>query len=280
MRIPEDAGGKRIKCSKCGTISTIVAAGDGVELVGPTEATAPDPGAPSCASCGKPVAADTKFCTGCGAMIGGAANLDVDDEFRARKAFQREATAGRRARRASADRQSKVNRTSLWILLLAALYATCGTFLGSKASKEADIADRQLQAIQQQYDWDEEIEIPVDGEHYTVAELRLQIQQTVRLIYVIYYVLAGIMLGLFLWARRSPIPAITTALCLWLALIVYQAIFDPSTILKGGGWLVKPLFIGIFVGGLRAAFKQQAARRAVAGAVQHSGVETTRRRRR
>ena len=177
---------------------------------------------------------------------------------------------------------------SLWLktavlvdgLLLAALYATCGTFLGSKASKEADIADRQLQAIQQQYDWDEEIEIPVDGEHYTVAELRLQIQQTVRLIYVIYYVLAGIMLGLFLWARRSPIPAITTALCLWLALIVYQAIFDPSTILKGGGWLVKPLFIGIFVGGLRAAFKQQAARRAVAGAVQHSGVETTRRRRR
>jgi hypothetical protein len=70
-------------------------------------------------------------------------------------------------------------------------------------------------------------------------------------------VLAGLMAVLWLWARRAPLPAIASALALYLVVQVVSAVWDPTTIYKG--IFVKLLAIGALWKGLKAALDARAA---------------------
>ncbi len=62
-------------------------------------------------------------------------------------------------------------------------------------------------------------------------------------------VVAGIYLGLGLWSRKNPFPAILTGFFLYITLIVINAVIDPNTIFQG--LLMKGFVIAGFVYGYK-----------------------------
>ena len=95
------------------------------------------------------------------------------------------------------------------------------------------------------------------GDFFTAGELRSEIDAEVLFVFVANYGLAVIMFGLVFWAARSPLPATVTGLCLYLAVHVLNAIFDPTTLFQGLIW--KVVIISVFVGGIKAAVSEKAA---------------------
>lgn len=72
--------------------------------------------------------------------------------------------------------------------------------------------------------------------------------------------LAGFMLVLFLWSRRSPLPAIVTALAAYLALLILQVVLDPDAVLRGVVW--KLAFVTTLILGIGAALDRGAREKA------------------
>lgn len=62
-------------------------------------------------------------------------------------------------------------------------------------------------------------------------------------------VIAGLYLGLGLWSRKNPFPAILTGFFLYITLMVINAVIDPSTIFQG--LLIKGFVIAGFVYGYK-----------------------------
>lgn len=86
-------------------------------------------------------------------------------------------------------------------------------------------------------------------------------KEDVRLfVYLIYAFLALAMLLLFFWGRRSPFPAIVTALCIYLALMALNAMVDPTTLIQG--LILKIFVLGAFLGGIKAAMVTRSAMKA------------------
>ncbi|NOQ73927.1 MAG: hypothetical protein GQ574_18115 [Crocinitomix sp.] len=65
--------------------------------------------------------------------------------------------------------------------------------------------------------------------------------------------IAGIFLGLFFYAKKDPVAAITVALIVYGGIILLLAVIDPSTIF--GAIILKGIIIAILVTGLNAAKK-------------------------
>jgi hypothetical protein len=74
-------------------------------------------------------------------------------------------------------------------------------------------------------------------------------------IVLVQLVLAAIMGGLFAWSKRSPLPAIATALVVYVAVQFVYFLLNPATLNQG--WVLKGLAIAVLVGGLRAALVAQ-----------------------
>ena len=74
-------------------------------------------------------------------------------------------------------------------------------------------------------------------------------------------ILSGIMIGLFFWGRKAPLPAIITALCVYLVVIVVNAVIDPSTIVQG--IVLKVFFFLAMIAGIKAALVEQAMQRSL-----------------
>lgn len=73
---------------------------------------------------------------------------------------------------------------------------------------------------------------------------------------LVQLVLAAIMGGLFVWSKRSPLPAIATALVVYVAVQFVYFLLSPASLSQG--WILKGLAIVVLVGGLRAALVAQA----------------------
>ena len=95
------------------------------------------------------------------------------------------------------------------------------------------------------------IEKPLNGKIYTIGELKTKIDQEVLLVFLTNYFLAIVMFGLYLWARKSPFPAMVTALCVYLAVIVLNAIISPITIIQG--IIIKIIFITALIAGIKSS---------------------------
>lgn len=91
---------------------------------------------------------------------------------------------------------------------------------------------------------------PIEGQVYTVAELRSLIQWESWSILVFNLGLAATMAGLFFWAKRSAFAAILTAAAVYAAVIVTNAIIDPATIPQG--FLIKGIVILFLARGIKS----------------------------
>ncbi len=91
---------------------------------------------------------------------------------------------------------------------------------------------------------------PIEGQVYTVAELRSLLQWESWGILVVNLGLAAIMVGFFFWAKRSAFAAIVAAAAVYAAVIVLNAIIDPASILQG--FLIKGIVILFLVRGIKS----------------------------
>lgn len=150
------------------------------------------------------------------------------------------------------ERGGRMRRGSKWIGILALLYAASAPFIFFSGKSEADQALANLA----QFADDEQME-PIHGETHTAGELRRTILWEHYGNLVAPLVVAVLMGGLWLWARRAPLPAIACALALFVVVQVVSAVVDPSSILKG--LLFKIIALVALGAGLKAALGARAA---------------------
>ena len=172
-----------------------------------------------CPSCGKEVPLKDKFCSFC----------------------------GKSAVILSEKEKQKIKKASKWILALSILFIVFGTILGFMQKSVAEKAQKNLAQFEESHVW----ETPINGKQYTVGELRSKVDQEVILVFFTNYFLAAVMFALYLWARSSPFPAMVTALCVYLSVIVLNGIIDPKTLIQG--IVIKVIFIGALVAGIKAS---------------------------
>jgi len=66
------------------------------------------------------------------------------------------------------------------------------------------------------------------------------------------------MVALYKWAHKSPLPAATTALCVFLAVIALNAVVEPASIMQG--LIIKIIFISVMIACIKAALSERAYR--------------------
>lgn len=235
IRLTEAAVGRKVGCPGCGAALRVTEDHYGVLRVELGEAPSPQP----CSACGQLLAPGDDWCTACGARRDGGVGGSVPSARR---------TVGRHT---IARRQRRVRRAGRWILALGVLFAVAGTFLGAQARGEAARAHGELEGLDATY------VIPLDGgETVLVADLHARIDSAVLLVFGVHYGLAAVMIGLYFWSRRAPLPAILTALALYLVLLVLGAVLDPAAAFKG--LLIKAFVIAGLFAGLKAALAERA----------------------
>lgn len=282
LRLPDGAAGRKVKCSGCGSVLRIEAV-EGAVALSPVHpiaaattaattaappATEPTPAiaaAGPCPGCGGAVQQGDTFCNHCGVDLQEAAAVA------ARKAENKAVSQRRRGSRAQASRRNKILSAARYLLFLGILFLIVGTIQGFSARADAQRARANLQ----QDDPGEELDF--QGETVVVRDLLRQIDFEVVLTFGLNYLVGGILLALFFWARKSPFPATLTGLCVYLVMLVINASLDPTTLLHGILW--KVLIIGGLVGGMNAALAERAAmrgggRRAATTGRSHHSVET------
>ena len=147
----------------------------------------------------------------------------------------------------SEKEKQKIRKASRWILAISIMFLIFGTFLGFRQKSVAEDAQKKIAPYEESHVW----EMPINGKNYTVGELRDKIEQEVILVFITNYFLAAVMFGLYLWARRSPFPALVTALCVYLSVIVLNGIVDPKTLVQG--IIIKIFFITALIAGIKTS---------------------------
>lgn len=195
----------------------------------------------TCESCGARVGTDDEFCEGCGEAV----------TDRAREgAFARSNDEMFERNQQLSSTAAKVGKASRMIGLLAVLFALSGTIMWLLTRDQARIALMRLSSLAA----DERV--TVEGKEYTVAALRRQLEGEPTQVLVVNLVLAAIMLALYVWSRRSPLPAIATALAVFIGVNFISFLVEPVSLFQG--IIVKALAIAALTVGLRHAL---AARR-------------------
>ncbi len=141
----------------------------------------------------------------------------------------------------------KIRKASKWILVISIMFVVFGTIMGFKQRSVADEAKSNLAQYESSETWSQRI----NGKVFTVGELRSKIDQETTMIFAVNYFLALIMFVLYLWARRSPFPAMVTALCVYLAVMVLNGILDPGSVFQG--IIIKVVFVGAMIAGIKAS---------------------------
>ncbi len=96
----------------------------------------------------------------------------------------------------------------------------------------------------------------VQGQSMTVGKLREVVESEPRQILFLNILLAALMGGLWVWAKKSVLPAILVALAVFATVHVASAIVAPKTIVQG--IVIKIFAVIVLTKGVRAAL---AARR-------------------
>jgi hypothetical protein len=152
----------------------------------------------------------------------------------------------------SYQRGREMRSASKWIGVLAVLFTISGGFMYLLTAQQAEKAMQNLA----QFD-DDTVLTPINGKVYTAGELRREVQREPLQVLVVNLIVAGLMGGLWYWARRAPLPAICCALALFIVVHVVSGVLDPSTIAKG--ILVKILGVAALFKGMKAALEARAA---------------------
>jgi len=192
-----------------------------------------------CGICSSVIRLGDATCPGCG--------RPVDDRDRA--VLQVRLEGGNFA---AHDRGTDMRSASKWIGALAIIFAISAGFTYFMATAEVAKALAKLASFE-----DDEPLQPIDGKNYTAGELRKQVKREPVQLLVVNLVVAGLMGGLWLWARRTPLPAICCAFALLVVIFGVSAVLDPSSMLKG--IILKVVSIVVLYKGLRAALAARMA---------------------
>jgi hypothetical protein len=181
----------------------------------------------SCLRCGSKAKADDKFCEKCGAELPSPET-------------QRKMIKMRGARRAIA-----------WTAGMFVFFGIIMFFIqsGVTASSLKNLATFQDADIYPQ---------PINGKTYTVGQLRVEVEREPWMILATNLILGAVMIGLYLYSKRSPLVALIAALGVYCSVIVFNAMIDPKTI--GQGIVVKILIIGILTSGIGSALQLRKVR--------------------
>ena len=98
---------------------------------------------------------------------------------------------------------------------------------------------------------------PIQGQTYTVGELRKQLEWEPWSVLTVNLIIAAIMVGLAIWAKRAALPAVLIATATYIVVIVGSAIVDPATLAQG--WIVKIIIIAFLIKGIKAALALRTA---------------------
>ena len=178
-----------------------------------------------CASCGTAAKPYDRFCASCGKAMPTAQDY---------------------------SNQKHVKAATSAITVLAVLFVIAGIafFFITKGVAEPTLA--KLEAMDPGSTL-----APIGGRTYTVEELRKELLWEPWGVLIVNLIVAAIMLGLSIWARRAPLPAVLIATATYAVVIVGSAIGDPATL--GQGLLMKIIIIAFLIKGIKAALALRSA---------------------
>lgn len=171
-----------------------------------------------------------------------ARTSDAPDPQASRTAARRRGT-GRHAQRI---RASSVRSASNWVLVIAIFQIAFGLWFGFTTKGEADQQVAQIERMVA------DAEVGTEAAATAIAELRRAVART----FAIPLGLGVVFFGLWLWARKSALPALCTALGLYVIVHFADALVDPKLIVRG--ILIKVLVVAALVSGIKSALQQRA----------------------
>lgn len=182
-----------------------------------------------CSSCQKPVQNGDEFCEACGAAV-------PPDQKKRLKDLHDVANVDFTPH---AHRVKNAQKTIGWLSFLFVFGGVASFFIarskGEEALKKLAAADASTPLAQAA----------------AVSELRSEFERGAWQLLGLNLFLALVMLVLWLWARRAALPAVITALGIYLAVIVGTALYDPSTLAQGV--LMKFVVIVALINGVKSA---------------------------
>lgn len=201
-----------------------------------------------CPTCSGAIVVGDKFCEKCGAKV----TPEQEQVLRQRL----EASSGDMA-----EHMKHVNGARSTIMVLAVMFVIGGVIMFFLAQGQAEKALDNLRGLDGSMMFPE----PVQGQTVTVAKLREMVEAEPQQLLVLNIFLSALMVGLWVWAKKSVLPAMLVALAVFATVHVASAMVDPKTIAQG-------IFIKIFatvalIRGVRSALaarKIEAEQRSVA----------------
>jgi uncharacterized membrane protein len=169
-----------------------------------------------CPACNGAIVVGDKFCEKCGAK--------VTDEQEASLRERLEHSSGDMA-----EHMKQVRAARQTIMVLAGMFVLGGVVMYFIAQGQAETALNNLRSLDSAMTFPQ----PVEGQTVTVGKLREMVEREPRQLLVLNIFLAGLMSGLWLWAKKSVLPAMLVALAVFATVHVASAIMDPKTIVQG-----------------------------------------------
>jgi hypothetical protein len=187
-----------------------------------------------CGACGKPVQGGDEFCEACGAK--------VSPELKAALRDRLEWTD-----LGYALHKKKMTSAQSTIGVLAILFVLGGIVFFFIARDQASDALVRLAGA-----GDAEPLVETIAGATTVGELRSALTSEPYQVLGLNLFLAAVMGGLWYWSKRALLPAIISALGIYIAIQVASALYDPKTLMQGV--LLKIIITVALVKGVQSAF--------------------------
>jgi hypothetical protein len=143
-------------------------------------------------------------------------------------------------------RAGSVRSASNWVLALAILQLLFGAVFGFSTKRDADTEIARIERMVT------DAEVGANEAAPAIAEWRRAVARS----FAIPVGLGVAFFALWLWARKSALPALCTALGLFVIVHFADAIVDPAAILRGV--LLKILVVGALASGIKSALQQRA----------------------
>jgi uncharacterized membrane protein len=190
-----------------------------------------------CGTCGKAIRGGDEFCEGCGAKVSPSLKTALRDRLEA-------------SHSGYADYKKKMLSAQGTIGALAVLFVIGGVVFFFITRSQVDAALVQLASVSDVQPLNE-----VVGSATTVGELRATLERQPYQVLGLNLLLALVMAGLWMWSKRTLLPAIIAALGIYVAVQVASALYDPATLAQGV--ILKVLVIVALVKGVQSALAAQ-----------------------
>jgi hypothetical protein len=188
-----------------------------------------------CGTCGKPVRGGDEFCEACGTQV----SAELKRALNARRDASDTAYAKH-------NKQVKEGQQAIGMLSI--LFVLGGVVFFFVTRSQVEDALQKLSAASASAP----INHIVQGAT-TVGELRALLERQPWQVLGLNLFLAAVMVGLWVWSKRAVLPAILTALGIYVTVQVASLLFDPATIAQG--IIMKVIVIAALVKGVKSALE-------------------------